>query len=221
MKRAPKSTRPRRRFPPEVRHQRIEQEIVRGDGWSMDSADKLAAELGCTRRTIERDYQLIVERLRDTERTGRETRRAEFLRRLQEVQQEALDDRKFAALATLMNLEARVQGLDVPPPEPVDPPESADGATSLEQHLAEVRRLRLDAQSRGAMTAAAALLARELEAHEAIAAEQRAAEEAARLATDPDLILQRFADDAQRLPAPLVVDMIEILRRLLPGGGDE
>jgi len=153
---------------------------MREHGYSGSWMTTLAKQAGVSTKTIYRDRDVVVGYLRDEMLGTREDRRTRFLLDLDADLRQAQTDRRWAPVATLRNLQARVTGLDVPPPEPeADQPEAAD-TDPLLAHLRDVRGLRRDAQSRGSMVAAARLLEQEALALASI--RERDAQEAAQRA---------------------------------------
>jgi len=88
-------------------------------GWSMQLKRRLAAEFGCSTRTIDQ-YRCDLVAGYQTELEGHEleTQRAEFLVRLRGHQRAALSAGRLGSLAGMMNIESRILGLDKAAAEP-------------------------------------------------------------------------------------------------------
>lgn len=183
---------------------RAVEQVVRAEGTSRDIQYRLAKRLGVSDRTIRRDINEVLAALRDEGLGTREERRARFLEKLQQAQSDALMEGKFSAGASMMTLEAKLLGLDVPPPEPDAPVEEETDEPPLERLLRDVRRMRRDAESRGSMVAAQKLLDQEHQILRDLAEEERMRrEEEARAASD-DQVIDAFVDALAGMPDALV-----------------
>lgn len=194
-------------------------------GWQGSWVVDLATEYDVSRRTIERDRLRVLERLGEDELVDREMRRARFLLELRRDRKGARTSKKWSAVATMANLEAKLLGLDVvPPPEPEAdeeavnsegkiPGEEGEGGR-LRAQLREVQRIRRDAQRRGSMVPVVKLFGIETELRALLLQLEREQKERARLAADDEAIVQRFAAAAAKLPPQLVARLLEILTGL-------
>jgi len=139
------------------------EKALRERGWSEVVVESLIVETGASRATLYRDRDEIAKVLAQEETAGLPERRALFLGDLRRIRDGACVDGAYSAGARLLDMEAKILGLDrVPLPE-VEA--EADGAldTSLEGVLREVRKLRRQAQAGHSYVAADKLLAREHE----------------------------------------------------------
>jgi len=190
---------------------RMVERAIRDHPWTQVLTKELASKAGCHPRTIRRDREVVMDYLQDM--GTREERRVDFLLGLQRDRRSAREAGKWSAVSTMRSLECRVCGLDVPPPEPQE-----DGETGgeSEDHLAvtlrEVRRMRMDAQSRGSLVAAEKLLGREIEIMTMVEAREQERRSAEALAQDDDQILANFAGAVEQLPDVLVERLAEALR---------
>lgn len=193
------------------------EETLRTRGWTEIICAELQQKTGASRRTLYRDRDQVLERIRQEEIGTRETRRTKFLLALDRDIESARADKKWAAVATMANLRCKILGMDVPPTEPADRDEPQSMAGDLQSLLVEVRKLRKEAQSRGSMVAAANLIERE----QAILSDIRAQEDAekARLqaASSDDEVIRGIEVAIAELPDPLI-DRLEaaISRRRAP-----
>ena len=177
---------------------------IRERGWSEGIVRELESRTGASRRTLYRDRDHVVARLVDTEQATREHRRALFLLDLARDLDSSRAAEKWAPVSSMMGLRSRLEGLDVPPPEPSEPEADTTDADPLDLHLAEVRKLRKDAQSRGSMVAAARLLEAEAEALARITERDRLAREAEAQVASDDEVVAGFAAALSSLPDSVI-----------------
>lgn len=177
---------------------------LREHGWSGPWLPDLATEAGVSLKTIRRDRDVVLRYLRDEELGSREERRTRFLLSLRADRAQARADRKWAPVATLATLESKVIGLDVPPPEPQAEVTEDTETDPLRRLLTETRAMRLDAQARGSMVAAARLLEREHTILTDIAEEDRRKAEAETQAATDDEVLGQFSAALQDMPESMV-----------------
>ncbi len=184
---------------------------IRERGWSEPIVRDLESKTGASRRTLYRDREVVVSRLVDDEASTREHRRTLFLLDLARDLEKARGDSKWASVSSMMALRSRLEGLDVPPPEPLVETTEDETVEPLDRHLAEVRRLRLDAQSRGSMVAAARLLEAEAQAIDAIRERDRQRAEAEAKVASDDEVVAGFASALSSLPDSVVDRLAEAI----------
>lgn len=179
---------------------------IREKGWSEAICQELMVKTGSTRPTIYKDKDKVARRLAEEEMASLPERRSLFLSGLRNLQKAAIGDRAYSPASRLMEMEAKILGLDrVPLPEvqaddgPVD--------TSLESVLTEVRKMRKQAQAGHSYVAADKLLEREHAIIESIRLrdEAKAAQEMAHLDEEAlvDLVVQTAASLPESLKAKL------------------
>jgi hypothetical protein len=145
-----------------VRRAAVEK-ALRERGWSEVVVESLIAETGSSRATLYRDRDEIAKVLAQEETAGLPERRALFLSDLRRIRDGSHVDGAYSATARLLDMEAKILGLDrVPLPE-VEAEKEGELDTSLEGVLLEVRKLRRQAQAGHSYVAADKLLAREHE----------------------------------------------------------
>jgi hypothetical protein len=187
------------------------EEAIRERGWSESVVGDLVAQTGASRRTLYRDRDEVAELLAQEETAGLEQRRALFLNDLRRVRDEARVGGQYNPAARLLDMEARVLGLDrVPLPE-VDEPADEVLDTSLEGVLREVRKLRRQAQAGHSYVAADKLLAREQELVEGIRKRDEATRAAELAHLDETAIVELIIENAASLPEGLRARLREAL----------
>lgn len=187
------------------RRQRLEavERAIRSQGWSYQIACDLVVATGWSERTIYRDRDEVLDRLATEESADLPRRRAAFLADLRRCRRNAEDRGSHSPVARMLDMEARILGLDrVPLPEvQLDPEEELD--TSLEAVLTEVRRLRRQAQLGHSYVAADKLLSREHEIVESIRLREEAAREAQMSHLDEAALVELVIEGVSSLPAQL------------------
>lgn len=187
---------------------------LREHGWNGQWIEDFAAEIGVSAPTIRRDREVVIAYIKAENLGSREDRRAKFLIELESDITATKADGKWSALVGFRNLQHKILGLDIAPPELPDPDaEEAEVEPTLKGTLIEVRKLRLDAVSRGSLVAAEKLLGRELEIVAEMETERKRLEELkASVATD-DAILQQFTSAINDLPDAVVDRLIVALEK--------
>ncbi len=84
-------------------------------GWSTGMARALARQMGVTYQTIYRYRAQVLEEIRDSvQYEDRDTARAEFVDKVRRYQISARDGEAWGALSSMLNVEARVLGIEAP-----------------------------------------------------------------------------------------------------------
>jgi hypothetical protein len=98
-------------------------------GWSLQIKRALARELGVHPETIDVYRRKLIAGMKiELDERSRGEKQAEFLERLQGHQRAALASGRLGPLAAMMNIEAKIVGIDSPPAEA-----EADGIAGLSQ----------------------------------------------------------------------------------------
>lgn len=196
--RKPRILQPARKLQKRARQERVEA-AVRQHGWSHTLALELANATGWSMATIYRDYQALIARLADQEQAEVPLRRAAVLNDIRALRTQSQREGSFAPAAKLIDLEVKLLGLDrVPLPE-VEEPEGPED-TSLEAHLADIRRQRRRAVAGHSYVAAERLLTREYEVLREIKLREEAELAARRAHVSEDDLLVQFREALQALP---------------------
>lgn len=201
---------------PKAKRLELVEQTMRDRGWSMDVLRDLMTATGAAQRTLYRDRDEAIARLRDEEVGTRETRRTAFLLNLRRDIWEARQAEKWSPVASMRRIERDILGLDVPPPEPDtdDQPAAPEGddLAAAQAHLLELRSMLTEARSRGSMVAAVRL-AEEIRTTLADIREIERAREAAKTQdADDATLLADVAAAADTLPDTLVEQLITALQ---------
>jgi hypothetical protein len=108
---------------PEEKQRRLAvvERTIADRGWSLQIKRALAAQFGVSNSTVSNYRRELILSMRD-ELGAQELaiRRAEFVARIRGHQRAALDAGRLGPLAAMMNIEARITGIDRPPVEAAD-----------------------------------------------------------------------------------------------------
>lgn len=191
------------------RREQVEQ-AIRERGWSEAVVSSLMSTTGASRRTLYRDRDEIVKVLAEEDAGSVESRRTLFLQDVRLVREEARLAGQFNPAARLLDMEAKLLGVDrVPLPEVEEPDGPVD--TSLESVLSEVRKLRKRAMAGDSYVAAEKLLEREHQLVESIRQRDERAREADLAHLDEAGIVEMFIENAAKLPPTLRARLREAL----------
>jgi hypothetical protein len=175
---------------------------IRTEGWSYTLAVRLASQSGYSQRTIYRMKDDLLDKLAAVDAADLPRRRARLLMDVARIRERAVEEGKPAAAARLLDMEAKMTGLDQPQPVAADD-DGGELDTSTEGMLAEVRAMRKAAQRGGSHVAAAKLLDTEAGLVADLALERRAANERARSAADPEALEDRIVAALLGMPDKL------------------
>lgn len=180
----------------------IVEQTIRDSGWSEAIVTTLIAKTGACRSSLYEDRTIVAAKLADEDRASLDQRRALFLNSLRQAADKALAAGAFAALGRMLAMEAQLLGVDrVPLPEVEADTGPLD--TSLEGVLAEVRKLRRQAQAGHSYVAADKLLEREHQLVESIRQRDEAAAAAELRHLDEGGIVELIIANVARLPDTL------------------
>jgi len=181
---------------------------LRTEGWSYTIAQRLAAQSGYSRSSIYRIKDDVLDKLAAADPSDLPRRRARLLMDVARIRERAVEEGKPAAAARLLDMEAKMMGLDQPQPVAAED-EDGELDTSTEGMLAEVRAMRKAAQRGGSHVAAAKLLDTEAGLVADLAMERRAANERARSAADPEALEDRIVAALLGMPNKLRRQIME------------
>lgn len=98
-----------------VRRLAVVQKTIGDRGWSLMVQRALAAEFGVSLQTISNYRKRLIDGMKiELDERTREEKQAEFIERLQGHQRAALAAGRMGPLAAMMNLEAKIVGVEAP-----------------------------------------------------------------------------------------------------------
>jgi len=97
-----------------IRREAVEAVILKGE-WSLSMQGRVARKFGCSVKTVRRDAAMIRRQwAEDVGSQNTDEKRAIFLARLRQAQNDARSDGAHTARSRLLALESRVAGIDQP-----------------------------------------------------------------------------------------------------------
>ena len=119
---------------------------LRTEGWSYTIAQRLAAQSGYSRSSIYRIKDDVLDKLAAADPSDLPRRRARLLMDVARIRERAVEEGKPAAAARLLDMEAKMMGLDQPQPVAAEDEDGELAAMRHAENEAEQYAMRDDMQ---------------------------------------------------------------------------